>query len=74
MSTKIQFKNNDQYDEFKNDHEFFRMIYETWDGVRVEFDDDNRIVEFDGMSEHEVMYGNICLATCFAPEEIQVVK
>jgi hypothetical protein len=56
MSTKIQFTNNDQYDEFKNDHEFFRMIYETWDGVdvRVEFDDDNRIVEFEGMREHEV--------------------
>ena len=73
MATKIKLANCKQYEEFLHDTEFIAFIESTWNTVLV-FDSINQTVEFKNMSEESVMRGGFCLATCYTPDEITVVK
>lgn len=73
MTTKIKFANRKQYEEFLHDTKFIAFIESTWNTVLV-FDSISKTVEFKNMSEESVMRGGVCLATCYGPDEITVVK
>lgn len=69
--TKIQFATRKDFENTATMVE--EMNTPEWN-TTISYDEESRVITFDGMDEEDVMYGCFCLRTCLTTKQAWVVE